>query len=161
MAPRGSTGHQEQACHDREKDQNNTCKWLGGEVADIACGRVFREGAMSDPTVAQSIELVFLGGMLGLFGQGSRAAVGLKTLSDFANASNPGPSDVFNAARLAISLGIGFLAGIAAALTYIMAGGDLTKLTVDALLGFAAVGYIGTDAIESFLVKYFDKGPLR
>jgi hypothetical protein len=105
----------------------------------------------------QAFEILLLGGILGLFGQGSRAALGLKTLSDFANAPNPSQSDVFNAARFTISLSIGFLAGIAAALSYMFAGGDVVNITGKSLLAFAAAGYIGTDAIESFFVKYFDK----
>ncbi len=99
---------------------------------------------------------LLLGGLLGLFGQGARAVVGLKTLADYANGPNPGQGDVFNAARLIISLVIGFIAGIAAALAYKIAGGDIDKLTVDNLLEFAGAGYLGTDVIESFIVRYFD-----
>jgi hypothetical protein len=108
--------------------------------------------------VEQAAKLLLLGGILGLFGQGARAAVGLKTLGDYASGPKPSQADVFNAARFAISLGIGFLSGIGAGLTYFLAGGDAAKLTGETLLGFAAAGYVGTDAIEAFFIRYFDKG---
>jgi hypothetical protein len=104
-----------------------------------------------------TIQFLLLGGLLGLFGQGARAVIGLKTLTDYANGPAP-RSDVFDAARLIISLVIGFLAGIAAALTYYaIVRGAAVNLGLEQLLGFAGAGYIGTDVIESFIVKYFDK----
>jgi hypothetical protein len=108
---------------------------------------------------AATIQFLLLGGLLGLFGQGARALVGLKTLSDYANGPSPSENDVFNAARLATSLVIGFLAGIAAALTYYALGKDLSaKLDFQLLLGFAGAGYVGTDIIEAFVARYFDGG---
>jgi hypothetical protein len=104
-----------------------------------------------------ALKFLLLGGFLGLFGQGVRALVGLNLLKDYANAPNPSQNDVFNAARLAISLVVGFLAGIAAALTYILKGSDVSSV-IPFLLPFAGAGYIGTDVIEAFYVKYFDKG---
>lgn len=102
------------------------------------------------------LQVLFLGGLLGLFGQGARAIVGLKTLSDYASSPNPTEADVFNAARLIISLIIGFIAGIAAALAFEIAGGDSAKINGQTLLGFAGAGYVGTDVIEAFIGKYFD-----
>lgn len=105
-----------------------------------------------------AINVLLLGGLLGLFGQGARVVVGLKTLTDFANAPSANQTDVFNAARLTVSLIIGFLAGIAEALAF-LEGGDPTKIGqigLQQLLGFAGAGYIGTDIIEAFIAKYFD-----
>ena len=104
-----------------------------------------------------AIEILFLGGLLGLFGQGARALVGLSTLANYANAPEPSQSNVFNAARLAVSLIIGILTGIAAALAFVIVGRRAANLSVNALLEFAGTGYIGTDIIEVFIKKYFDK----
>ncbi len=106
-------------------------------------------------STGNALQLLLLGGLLGLFGQGVRAAVGLRLLKDYANAPSPGQNDVFNAARLAVSLVVGFLAGVAAALTYILKGGTGETVS-DLLLPFAGAGYVGTDIIEAFYVKYFD-----
>jgi len=52
---------------------------------------------------------------------------------------------------------IGFLAGIAAALTYVLTKGSIGDFNAQMLMGFAGAGYVGTDAIEAFIVKFFDK----
>jgi hypothetical protein len=107
---------------------------------------------------ADALKFLLLGGFLGLFGQGVRALVGLNLLKDYANGPNPSQSDVFNAARLAISLVVGFIAGVATALTYVLKDGKVVSDIVPYLLPFAGAGYVGTDVIETFYVKYFDKG---
>jgi hypothetical protein len=107
-------------------------------------------------SAGDAITVLLLGGLLGLFGQGARAVVGLKTLADYANAPNPTQNDVFNAARLTVSLIIGFLAGVAAALTCVLAKVQFTDIG-DHLLQFAAAGYVGTDVIEAFTASFFDK----
>lgn len=104
-----------------------------------------------------AVEILFLGGLLGLFGQGIRGLVGLSTLAKYANVPEAGPSNAFNAARLAVSLIIGFLTGIAAALAFLLAGKRAGDLSGEVLLEFAVVGYVGTDIIESFIRRYFDK----
>ena len=92
---------------------------------------------------------------MGAFGQGVRAAVGLKGMTDEAKSLNLDPGDLFKAARLLTSLMIGMLVGIAAGLTFIQAGSTVDQVTFQTLVGFAAAGYLGTDVIEAFVTKYF------
>ena len=92
---------------------------------------------------------------MGLLGQGSRAVVGLKTMTDDASDLGVSPSDLFQAARLLISLAIGFLVGLAAALIYI-SGNPTAPPDWHILLGFAAAGYTGTDFLEAFISKYLN-----
>jgi hypothetical protein len=95
--------------------------------------------------------LLVLGGLMGMVGQGVRAIAGLKKMNDDAQSSGASSADLFVASRLIVSLLIGFIAGIIAALSL-----GLDKLMqIDAnnfqlLLGIAAAGYSGTDLIESF-----------
>jgi hypothetical protein len=105
-----------------------------------------------------ALKFLLLGGFLGLFGQGIRALVGLNLLKDYANGPNPSQADVFNAARLAISLVVGFLAGVATALVYVLKEDKVVSDIGPYLLSFAGAGYVGTDVIEAFYVKYFDAG---
>jgi hypothetical protein len=105
-----------------------------------------------------ALKFLLLGGFLGLFGQGVRALVGLNLLKDYANGPNPSQADVFNAARLAISLVVGFLAGVATALVYVLKDDKVVSDIGPYLLPFAGAGYVGTDVIEAFYVKYFDAG---
>jgi predicted chitinase len=102
---------------------------------------------------ANVLAILLLCGLMGLVGQGARAAVGLKTMSNAA-ASPTGPSQEteFNAAYLLISLMIGFIAGVLAGLA--LGLGNLAKIDpsdVKTLLGIAAAGYAGTDFIENSL----------
>lgn len=109
-------------------------------------------------TIGDVFATILLGGLMGLFGQGIRAVVGLKTMVDEATNQQKSESDLFSAARLIISLVIGFLAGIAATLTL----GIKTLMDnpgdLHTLLGIAAAGYAGTDAIEGFISKYLPFG---
>jgi putative chitinase len=109
-------------------------------------------------TISQVFATILLGGLMGLFGQGIRAVVGLKTMVDYAGDQEMSESALFSAARLIISLVIGFLAGIAATLTL----GIKTLMDnpgdLHTLLGIAAAGYAGTDAIEGFISKYLPSG---
>lgn len=104
--------------------------------------------------VAEVLGAVFLGGVMGLIGQGARTVIGLKKLHDENAAKGPNEQDSFIASRLVVSLFIGFIAGVAAALLL-----DLSKLAaitvndIDLLLGLAAAGYAGTDIIEAFVAR--------
>ena len=104
---------------------------------------------------SQTLIVLLLGGLMGLLGQGSRAVVGLKTMTDDASDLGVSPSDLFQAARLLISLAIGFLVGLAAALIYI-SGNPTAPPDWHILLGFAAAGYTGTDFLEAFISKYLN-----
>ena len=95
--------------------------------------------------------ILLLCGLMGLVGQGARAAVGLKTMTASATTA-PGQQTEFNAAYLLISLMIGFIAGVLAGLA--LGLGNLAKIDpndIKTLLGIAAAGYAGTDFIENSL----------
>jgi hypothetical protein len=103
---------------------------------------------------AEVIGTLLLGGLLGTVGQGARTVIGLKKLSDENAGKDPNQMDVFVASRLLISLFLGFIAGVIAALSL-----GLEKLAnvgsgdISLLLGIAAAGYAGTDFIEAFIAR--------
>jgi Transglycosylase SLT domain len=92
---------------------------------------------------------LIIGGLMGLVGQGARVALGLKKMNDLANDQDLGWNDVFVASRLVVSLIIGFIAGVIAAISLGIENIS-TAFTPDMLTKLAAAGYIGTDAIEAF-----------
>jgi putative chitinase len=96
---------------------------------------------------------LMIGGLMGLVGQGARAAVGLKKMNDLASDQELGWSDVFVASRLIVSLVTGFLAGVAAAVA-IGIDNISNGFTQDMLVKLAAAGYAGTDAIEAFTASF-------
>jgi len=105
------------------------------------------------------LEILILGALMGLLGQGARTVVGLKGMSDDAQAQGLSPNDLFIASRLLTSLLIGFLVGLAAALIYIIKNGaDPGGVTAQVLIGFAASGYIGVDFLETFIAQYLPTG---
>src|SRR5579862_3499061 len=83
------------------------------------------------------LEVLILGALMGILGQGARAVVGLKGMSDNAKALDLSPNDLFEAARLVTSFLIGFLVGLAAAIVYIKNFG-VVEPDWQALVGFAA-----------------------
>lgn len=110
------------------------------------------------------LQYLILGGLLGMLGQGARAAIGLKSMSDDAKALGLSPNDLFESARLITSIIIGFLVGIAAALAYAIGHGGIPDLLNDfatsyhVLIGFIAAGYAGTDFLEGFIAQYLPAG---
>ena len=101
------------------------------------------------PTVADVILALLLCGFLGVLGQGVRAIVGLKNAGSL-NSTTPGEQAVFSLAYLALSLMIGFIAGVLAGIALNLE----TIITVDPsnwklLVGIAGSGYIGADFIEN------------
>lgn len=103
---------------------------------------------MSEPA-GNILTTLLLCGLMGLLGQGVRAAVGLKGAKQLPYA--PANQEVaFSAAYFALSLMIGFTAGVLAGLVI---GVDklLTITDVKVLLGIAASGYAGADFIENSL----------
>ena len=98
-----------------------------------------------------------LGMLLGVFGQGLRAAAGLKKQADEAGTKQKSLKDVFDGTSFWFSIFLGALAGMAAYLGLVYGAEDgakldLTKGTV--VLGIVAAGYAGADFIESFAKKY-------
>jgi hypothetical protein len=104
------------------------------------------------------LELLVLGALMGMLGQGARAVVGLKTMTDYANAQGVGANDLFEAGRLITSMLIGTLVGLASALVYYIGGGSATDLTWHVLVGWAGAAYAGTDALEGFISQYMSPG---
>lgn len=93
-------------------------------------------------------------GLMGMVGQGARTVVGLKKLYDANAMQLPGQQDAFMASRLVISLMIGLIAGVLAAIALgieNLAGEG--GVTVQTLLGLAAAGYAGADFVEGFIAK--------
>jgi predicted chitinase len=105
----------------------------------------------------QMLEALLLFGLMGLLGQGIRAAVGLKSSATLA-AGIPTQQSEFNAAYFGLSLMIGFIAGVLAGIGLVAASGTdvksfLTTLDFKTLLGIAAAGYAGADFIENAFTR--------
>ena len=104
---------------------------------------------------------ILIGGLLGFCGQMIRVVVGIKKMYDTAQNTPQSTSDTENLAvlvqqslqtkRLTISLIIGFVAGVLAAITFNIA--DKEKIGQEAISGLMAAGYAGTDFIEGFMRK--------
>lgn len=103
-----------------------------------------------------TLTAVLLAGILGMVGQGARAVIGLKQLADAAKGPKASNPEQFSAARLVISLIIGFIAGILAAMALGLLDATKTMPAFDnkIMLGLIASGYAGTDVIEGFMSKY-------
>jgi predicted chitinase len=104
----------------------------------------------------QMLEALLLFGLMGLLGQGIRAAVGLKSAATL-SAGAPTQQSEFNAAYFGLSLMIGFIAGVLAGIGLMAASTDLKTMmgTLDlkTLLGVAAAGYAGADFIENAFTR--------
>jgi predicted chitinase len=96
---------------------------------------------------------LLLCGLMGMLGQGVRAAVGLKSAAAL-DATTPGQQSEFNAAYFLISLMIGFIAGVLAGIGVgiktVMA---VTSSDINVLLGIAVAGYAGADFIENAFTR--------
>lgn len=117
---------------------------------------------MSDPTTlghtlessSDILVTLLLCGLMGLLGQGIRAAVGLKSATAAGEAGPAGKAGSiarrFDGTYFATSLIIGFIAGDLAG---VMIGLDrLTRFdtsNLNVLVGIAAAGYAGVDFIEN------------
>jgi hypothetical protein len=97
------------------------------------------------------IQLIVLGGLLGAAGQGARVIIGLKKVADEAAAKGESSDDRIVASRLVISLAIGFVAGVVAA---VLAGVDLSKISLQQVLALAGAGYVGADFIEGAMSRF-------
>jgi predicted chitinase len=107
---------------------------------------------MADPVSSgQVLSALLLSGLMGVLGQGVRAAVGLKG-SRSPSSGRPDQQTAFSAAYFALSLMIGFTAGVLAGL---VVGVDqllsIDPTNMKILLGIAASGYAGADFIENSL----------
>jgi hypothetical protein len=92
---------------------------------------------------------IVLCGLMGLVGQGIRAAVGLKSSATL-EAQGGTQQTVFDAAYFSLSLMVGFIAGVLGA--FAINGGNIGAIdltSVKTLLALMAFGYAGTDFIEN------------
>jgi hypothetical protein len=102
------------------------------------------------------IMLLLFGGIVGAMGQGIRAVVGLKKTYDEAATLNASVMEVFRAARLVVSLLVGFIAGALGALMLVDTNAHdwSAQLNLGPLVPtLIGIGYAGTDAIEGLVRK--------
>jgi|GEM_PF-498312 len=103
---------------------------------------------MAAVSSSEVLSALALAGIMGVLGQGTRAAVGLKNAGRLGG--TPDQQSAFSAAYFFLSLMIGFIAGVLAGLAV---GLDqlLSFQTGDikVLLGIAAAGYAGADFVEN------------
>lgn len=104
-----------------------------------------------------TLEILIIGMLMGMLGQGARAVAGLKSMADDAKALGLSSNDLFEASRLITSFLIGSLVGLASALVYIIDGGS-TEPSSHMMLAWAAAAYAGTDFLESFISQYLSPG---
>lgn len=112
--------------------------------------------AVETHNAAEWMQMIGLGLVMGAVGQGVRTIVGLKKLSDAASGANATVSQLIEASRLWVSLAIGAIAGVLAAVTSLASvqwvHGDL-PVTGQQLFALAAAGYAGADFIEGFMSR--------
>ncbi len=109
-------------------------------------------------TAPDWIWIITLGALMGAVGQGVRVIVGLKKTSDEAATLGHKLADQIEPARLVISLLIGAVAGVIAAVATISLGAQVSRET---LLGLAAAGYSGADFVEGFAARYLPSGQVQ
>ena len=102
-------------------------------------------------TSVELLATLLLYGLMGMLGQGIRAAVGLKSAAAL-EATTPGQQSEFNAAYFLISLMIGFIAGVLAGIG-ISVGIEVKSPSISVLLGIAVAGYAGADFIENAFTR--------
>jgi hypothetical protein len=103
-------------------------------------------------TAIAAIQGLGLGAILGATGQGIRVIVGLKKAAESAQAAGSNLKQVFNGARLLVSLLIGAIAGVLAALPFISQAETITYQTLVALLG---AGYAGLTSSKGSCVERY------
>jgi hypothetical protein len=104
------------------------------------------------------ISIIALGALMGFLGQAIRVIVGLKKTKDQAAALQQAFTEMFEPSTLLISLLIGVVAGVLAALMTLKPEAAISPET---LLGLAAAGYSGADFIEGFVSRYLPSGAVQ
>lgn len=99
------------------------------------------------------LQLVALGGLAGLLGQGVRVVVGFKKLHDASTRSNSSVYDMIRPDRLFVPLAVGFIAGALAAATTISTIAELHAISLQKILALAGAGYAGADFVEGFMSR--------
>lgn len=101
---------------------------------------------------SEFLQLIFIGVIAGIVGQGLRIIVGLKKASDLAVASGSQLSKDFDVSRLFLSLFIGATAGCIGILTITgFNDSGFANIEVEMFFGVVGIGYAGTDFIEGFV----------
>lgn len=104
-------------------------------------------------TAYQWLQLLSLGGVAGMLGQGARSVVGFKKLHDAASVTGGGISELVQVNRLFIAFATGFVAGALAAVTTISTIEALRAISLQQVLAMAAAGYMGGDFIEGLITR--------
>ncbi|NOS97048.1 MAG: hypothetical protein HOP25_01065 [Methylotenera sp.] len=102
-------------------------------------------------TAEQLLNMLLVGGLLGMTGQGIRVIAGLKKVHDVASLKGEKFANHFDTSTLLISLLIGFMAGVLAIIA-LNSNSDASDLRphIPTLLG---AGYAGADFIEAFIKR--------
>ena len=100
-------------------------------------------------SIPDTLWFLMLGGLLGLAGQVLRAVVGIKKAQE--EAGGRPTAEWFNGKELGVSLLIGVVAGILAAL---VKHDPPLRLDRDLMLGIMPAGYAGTDLISGMMKKW-------
>lgn len=111
--------------------------------------------------MTELLEMLVIGALMGMLGQGIRAVAGLKSMSDDAKSLGLSPNDLFEAGRLITSFLIGALIGLASAVAYFLKNQGKIPADTDwatLLPMWAAAAYAGTDFLESFISQYLPQG---
>lgn len=98
------------------------------------------------------ILVLFVGGLLGMVGQGIRTIVGLKKVYDQSVRETKAFSQLFDSSMIGLSLMIGFVAGVLGVISFLDPAS--TKFTKETLVTLIGIGYAGSDFIEGFVKKY-------
>jgi hypothetical protein len=101
----------------------------------------------------QWLQLLSLGGVAGMLGQGARTVIGFKKLHDASSTADSDLAAMVQVHRLIVSLAIGFIAGALGAATTISTAQALDAISLQQVLALAAIGYAGTDAIEGIISR--------
>lgn len=97
------------------------------------------------------IQLLTLAGLAGGAGQCMRAIVEIKKAHDVSSTAGGAVTDNIDLKQMLISLVIGAVAGVLAAMALDVSVGQITAQQV---LTFMAAGYAGADFIEGFMSRY-------
>lgn len=126
---------------------------VGLTVASLAAAKLGCEGLTPTAQAVGAgtgaiVSLVLLGALLGATGQGARAVVGIKKEYDLQSAAGQADPNWFKLNELLVSLIIGAIAGVCAAVLLYQPGLAPDK---SELIGLLAAGYAGADFIEGFM----------
>jgi F0F1-type ATP synthase assembly protein I len=103
-------------------------------------------------TVADWVQVIAFGALLGAAGQIVRVVAGLKKLNEVANEKRVAVAQLFSTSQFVFSVLIGAVAGLLGAVSLGINPKDM--ITTDKLLTLLGMGYAGADFIEAFMTKH-------